>query len=199
VTDAACFYLLLRRKPARQAINDGIEQRTLAIGIHRVWKMNLNISLDRASTIVQLVANVSVVLSLFIIVYQVGENTKAIVSANRQSLSDRTQELLIAQAADVEFSEMHIRATRGGELAPKEQSQYAFYFAAALRIAEEAYLKRKEGQLSDDYWRTRANNLLYRMRSGFLRDKWSEWQEEKMYSSDFSSWLDCEVSAKYGD
>ena len=70
--------------------------------------------------------------------------------------------------------------------------------AAALRIAEEAFLQHRDGHLTEDYWETRANNLLYRMRAPALRSNWHEWRKRHMLTSEFSQWLDRELATLYG-
>ena len=156
-------------------------------------------------SIIKTIKKYGVVFTLVVLVYQVHMNTEALLSGNRQSLSQRVEELLLSQANTPEFSEIHLKATgrcdppilyRTCSLTEDERVRYVFYFSAAIRIAEEAYLQYHDGQLEEEYWQTRANNLLYRMRAPVLRKAWMDWRGRKMFTDGFSSWLNNELCQK---
>ena len=157
-------------------------------------------SWKKISRVTSVASQLVAVVTFPILVYQVGENTKATLSATRQSLSARAETLLLAQGASSGLSHIHLKATGSDETNPmtaEERTRSAFYGAAALRIAEEAFLQHRDGQLTEEYWDTRANNILFRMRAPALRCSWRKWKEQRMFTKEFSQWLERELADRY--
>lgn len=65
---------------------------------------------------------------------------------------------------------------------------------AQLRLAEEAYLLFRDGQLEEDYWLTRAALALGTLNSPELRRNYEMVKEAGWFTSEFVEWVDARLA-----
>jgi hypothetical protein len=131
------------------------------------------------------------------LILELRANTEATQALSRQSLAARAEELLIQETRS-ELARVVTKAAAGDSLDGPERRMYIGYLSARLRNAEEAYLQYRDGQLSEEYWRTRANSIVLNLRDPLAQELWkSTWRERDLYTDEFSQWVDRTMDAQY--
>ena len=155
--------------------------------------------LEKWALIAEIISGAAIVITLIFLILEVRAGTQATLAANRQSLAGRTEAFLLTAAASPEISRVRAKVANRAELTDEEYYHFSAYTAAALRLAEEAYLQYQDGQLDEEYWLTRGQNLVNtRLESAVAREMWSEWKERGNITQEFSDWLDHAVEERYG-
>jgi len=150
--------------------------------------------LEKWALIAEIVGAVAIVVTLIFLIVEVRGNTEAIRAANRQSLATRAQEMALTLATEPDLRRA-IAETNGVEVPGPDDG----FVTANLRIAEEAYLLYLDGQLSEDYWQTRAAVALDGLRSATLRNNYESLRDRGFFTSEFTAWLDQALSESYED
>ena len=76
---------------------------------------------------------------------------------------------------------------------------YGFSFFANLRTAEEAYLLYREGQLDEEYWRTRGAIAVNNLSNPAIRNQFGLAVEHGLFTSEFANWLSTAATDAYGE
>jgi hypothetical protein len=147
-------------------------------------------NLEKVALISQIIGGIAVVVTLVLLIFELRANTEATQALSRQSLAARTEELLIQETRS-ELAGVVTRAAAGESLEGPERRMYVGYLSARLRNAEEAYLQYRDGQLSEEYWRTRANSIALSLRDPLAQQLWkTTWRQRELYTDEFSQWVD---------
>ena len=103
--------------------------------------------LEKWALIAEILGAASIVSTLVILIFQVGENTAAIQAASLQSVATRIEERTMSVATNPQLADLIFRANKGGdiELESGEGRQLAFYYSSLLSGIEEAYLQFRAG------------------------------------------------------
>ena len=159
-----------------------------------------NEKLKQWALIAEIAGGAAIIISLVFLILEIRNNTEATYAANRQSIATRTEQLLIARATSPHLAEIEGKLRAGEELSSQELSMHVDQLAAFLRLAEESYLLYRDGQLSEEYWNTRASNLVgYRLRPQYARESWmNSWSQSGWFTNDFSEWLTQALEKEYG-
>ena len=153
--------------------------------------------LEKWALIAEIVGSVAVVVTLIFLIIEVRGNTEASLAANRQSLAGRTEALLMAEATSRELEEVIAKANQETPLDAVEAGMYASYVAARVRSAEEAFLQFREGQLSEQYFRTRGVSAVRTMDNEQAQAVWTRWKDQGYFTSEFSDWFDQALQETY--
>lgn len=157
-----------------------------------------NQKLQRWALVAEIIGGFAIVISLVILISEVRNNTQATYMANRQSVAERTEYLLLSSATSPQLAEIRLKVIQGDTLSDIESLMYMDRLASFLRLAEESYLLYRDGQLSEEYWNTRASNLVDRMRVEFGREVWlNTWSQNGWFTADFTDWLNTEINTTY--
>lgn len=155
--------------------------------------------LEKYALLAEIISSIAIIATVIVLIFEVRGGTEATLAANRQSLASRTEELLITLATSPDLLRIRIKAENNIELTDVEELQYSSYIAAFLRLAEEAYLQYRDEQLSEEYWLTRANNLVdTRVGNKVAREYWDSWNQQGWFTADFATWLDEALEEKLG-
>ena len=155
--------------------------------------------LQEYALIAEIVGGVAIVLSLIFVGIQVQQgaretaiNTEATLSANRQSISARFENLSLLQATTPELAQIRVKTIQGADLSPVETIQWTGFVTSWIRLTEEAYLQYRDGNLSEEYWQTRVNSLFGNLFTGSVsaRGISNTLRQRKMLTEDFQNWLD---------
>jgi hypothetical protein len=157
------------------------------------------VKLERYALVAEIVGGIAIVISLAILIVEVRGNTQAIRNANRQSLATRAQDMALILAADPDIADSLKQAVSANEMDQASLARATNFMMANLRIAEEAYYLYREGELDEDYWRTRAAVVLDALRSQALRDQYTSFKDRGFFTPDFTAWLDRVLAETYDD
>ena len=155
--------------------------------------------LDKWAQVAEIVGSAAIVVTLLILIFEVRGNTQAIQVSNRQSIATRAQEMALTLARQPEIREALVEVSGGNTAVYSETLGLATAFLDAdLKIAEESYLLYLEGQLSEEYWRTRAAIALDLLQAPELRSAYERTRDIGFYQPQFTDWLDQELTERYG-
>ena len=156
--------------------------------------------LERWALIAEIASAAAIVSTLIFLILEVRAGTEATIAANRQSLAGRTEALLLAAATSPELSRVRAKLAANETLTDEEYHHFSAFTGAGLRLSEEAYLQYRDGQLDEEYWLTRGENLVAsRLESSVAREMWSDWRELGYITADFRDWLDQALEERYGE
>lgn len=100
-----------------------------------------------------LAANLGVLLGIFILIYEIQQNTKAIQSEVRTALFTGAQEELWK---NMEYPDVTLNFSQTDrELSDEEKIRFDAWMTAAMRAREFAWLEYTSGNLEEDHWRAR--------------------------------------------
>ena len=118
--------------------------------------------LEKWALIAEILGATSIVATLVVLIFQVGENTAAIRAASLQSVATRIEERTMFVATNPQLADLIFRANTGGdiELQSAEGRQLAFYYSSLLSGIEEAYLQFRAGNLDQGFFEARARRAL---------------------------------------
>ena len=155
--------------------------------------------LEKSALVAEIVGSIAIVATLVILIFEVRENTRAIQVANRQSIATRAQEMALTLARQPDIRRALVELSGGNAAIYSETLGAASAFLDAdLKIAEEAYLLFLEGQLSEEYWQTRAAIALNLLNAPELREAYKRARDSGFYQPEFTIWLDRALVEKYG-
>jgi len=123
------------------------------------------LKLRQLGDLANLVAGVGVITSLLFVAYEINQNTKASLVANRHDVIAALREHLLVRAQSPSLAAAIAAAASEAELTSAQQSQYFAYLLAVIKSVEEAYFQYEEGALDKEYLDTRMAGL---MNSHFL-------------------------------
>ena len=119
----------------------------------------MNQKLSDWAAIAEIISSFAVVVTLIFLIAEISGNTEATLAANRQSVAARVETILLA-ATSPELAAAIEKATEEVPMDALERRIYNGYVAARVRNAEEAFLQFQDGQLSEQYFLTRAVSVL---------------------------------------
>lgn len=114
----------------------------------RVW------SLEKAHKLAELIAAVSVIVSLIFVGLQVQQNTTAVQSAAAQAVHENFAAWYTAIQNEPALLEITTRGMRDyASLTPTEKAQFIAVFMGFCSHTQNAYYKWKDGTLAPELWR----------------------------------------------
>ena len=154
----------------------------------------MNKKLSDWASIAEIVGSVAIVISLIYVGVEINQNTREARASNRQSTSERVQDLTLMVATNPLLAEMLTGETDWATVSPVQATQFEYFLIAYLRVSEEAYLQYLDGLLPEASWEARAG-----ITAAFLRSKarpgW--WKEnESFWNPSFVEWVDRELAGE---
>ena len=160
--------------------------------------MLANQKLSDWASIAEIVSGLAVVVTLIFLIVEVNGNTEATLAANRQSVAARVETMLLAVATSPELASVIEKAGQETPLDALEFRIYNMYVSARARNAEEAFLQFQDGQLSEQYFSTRAVSLLGTLNNTQAQAIWDRLRDGGYFTSEFSDWLDQILEERHG-
>jgi hypothetical protein len=112
------------------------------------------VSLNDLANLGQIIGAVAVVISLFYVASQIRQNTNAVRSATAQAVHEHFANWYHLLAADPELSRIAANGLRDySSLSEQERVRFVAAFSAFLSYSQNAFLKWREGLLSQPLWR----------------------------------------------
>ena len=149
---------------------------------------------ERLSAIVAIIANIGVLVGLAAVIYELDQNTSAVVGETQQGLL----ELVHASDAwlqDPAFAEVVHRAEGLGEkLEDAEARQYAEWLYGKFNVCEHVFERYQEALLTEYYWRGWDSGCKALLDSPQGRVVWRE--RRTWYGPDFQEYFD-EYSSQF--
>ncbi len=142
-----------------------------------------------AKSISQLLAIVSVVLSLLFVGYEIRQNTAVARSEAYNEYSSRTAELLMSVATDQRMSLLVSQIGDGKlpkDFSPEDRISIRYLLTAAVRNMEGAYRSAREGILPETYLDIQPNMPL--ADNNFFRSTWPN--AKGKYTADFVEYFE---------
>jgi hypothetical protein len=154
--------------------------------------------LEKWALITEVISGLAIVATLVVLIIQVQDGTQVTMTANRQSIAERAERFLLAQATSPELARLNAKALDNQPFSDEEYFAFAAYIGAAIRIAEEAYLQFRDGQLEEGYWLSRGRNLVdSRFKSEVARETWQEWVALGWFDPEFAEWVNAALAERY--
>ena len=154
--------------------------------------------LEKYALIAEIVSGIAIVVTLIFLIIEVDGNTEATLAANRQSVASRVETILLTPAMSPELAAVLDKAEREMPLSDIERRSYHGYVAARLRNAEEAFLQFQDGQLSEQYFLTRAVSVLATLEATQAQALWAQWRDGGRFTPEFADWLGQALEESYG-
>lgn len=158
--------------------------------------MGAGMKLEKLALIAEIVGGLAVVVTLVVLITEVRENTKALMAANRQSVTGRTQDFISTLVSNPQF--LAIQADLIPSNDPDERLALN-YMADLLKLVEESYLEYQDGLLDERYWQTRASFALVNLQTARGRKLYAAMKKMGVLTPSFVEWLDKAVKERYGD
>ena len=149
----------------------------------------MRLKLHEWASIAEILSSLAVVVTLIVLIAEVGGNTAATLAANRQSLASRAENFLLQQAADADLAELVEKAERGAQLTSTESFRYAGFVGARFRNAEEAFLQLHNGQLDEQYFLTRGAVVWDSLNNRHALEFWEDWSARGLFVPGFTAWV----------
>jgi len=128
---------------------------------------------EALGAVAELAGAVGVIASLFYLGSQLRRNSASIEAATALSISEATQQRLLAIAQTPGLAEAFGKMLAGQELSAAERVQVAFFQRATLRGIESTFAQQKRGLLADDVRRGYEALLQRQVRIPVFHDWWS--------------------------
>lgn len=114
--------------------------------------------LEKWALIAEIFGAVSIVATLIVLIFQVGENTAAIQAASRQSIATRIEERTMSVAMNPQLAELIYRSVTVDdvEIDSGEGRQLLYFYSSILGGTEEAYFQFREGNLDQEFFEARV-------------------------------------------
>ena len=149
-------------------------------------------NVDRISNIVSMIANAGVLIGLVAVIYELDQNTSAVVGETQQGLL----ELVHASDAwlqDRDFADIVHRAENLGEtLQGADARQFAEWLYGKFNVCEHVYERYQEGLLTEYYWRGWDQGCKALLNSEQGRTVWLE--RRSWYGPGFQEYFDEHLS-----
>ena len=131
------------------------------------------INWEALGAVAELAGAVGVIASLFYLGSQLRRNSESIEAATALSISEATQQRLLAPAQTPSLAEAFSKMVAGEELSQAERVQVAFFNRATMRGIESTFVQQKRGLLADDVLRGYEALLERQLRLPVFHDWWS--------------------------
>jgi len=130
---------------------------------------------EALGAVAELAGAVGVIASLFYLGSQLRRNSESIEAATALSISEATQQRLLAPAQTASLAAAFSKMMAGEELSQAEHVQVAFFNRATMRGIESTFVQQKRGLLADDVRRGYEALLERQLRLPVFRstDWWS--------------------------
>jgi hypothetical protein len=128
---------------------------------------------EALGAVAELAGAVGVIASLFYLGSQLRRNSESIEAATALSISEATQQRLLAPAQNRELAEAFSKMVVGDELSAAERVQVAFFNRATMRGIESTFAQQKRGLLADDVLRGYEALLERQLSFPVFHDWWS--------------------------
>ncbi len=95
--------------------------------------------------------------------------------------------------------EAMLRESRGEDLSPLDELLLSRSHAVNLKLAEEAFIAFRQGNLEEEVWQTRLEFVLDRLASEHERARWATRRESGWYVQGFVDYIDAELAKRYDE
>ena len=119
-----------------------------------------------------LFANLGVLLGIFILIYEIQQNTDAIRSQTRAAIYSGAQEELWKNMEYPDVT-LNMRVT-DHELSPEEKIRFDAWMSASMRAREFAWIEYRNGNLDATYWESDRNVIAIVLGTERGRIWWNE-------------------------
>lgn len=154
--------------------------------------------LEKYALIAEIVGGFAIVVTLIVLIVELGGNTEEMRAATLANVAARTQALPLALATNPQFADLWARMGAGEELSPVEEAQVSGILVIALKLAEESFMAYRDGRLDEEVWQTRAALALNLLRRESSRKYWEGARTQGAYVPGFVDWLDTALVERYG-
>lgn len=146
-----------------------------------------------------LAANLSVVVSIVFLAVQVAQNTRAIQSQTRDSITDKEMEYYGWLANDRELSEIAVAATARGvdDLDDVQRRMWTGFAVAVFREWENSHYQFQHGLFSADEYEGRLVNMRTMIRAPGFRWAWAN--EGDKFAPSFRALIDGFLAEQKGE
>jgi len=128
---------------------------------------------EALAAVAELAGAVGVIASLFYLGSQLRRNSASIEAATALSISEATQQRLLAVAQTPGLAEAFSKMLAGQELSAAERVQVTFFQRATLRGIESTFAQQNRGLLANDVRRGYEALLQRQVRMPIFHDWWS--------------------------
>jgi hypothetical protein len=140
------------------------------------------------------ISSFAVVISLIYVGYQVKINTAEKRAASVQSITTGHRELALVDVTNEAASIAWHKVLNGGELTDRELDLMADATYAHLMALEEAFDKRRNGYIDDEFLNARVNHMQLRLLlSPQIRSVYEGMKRNGIYTQSFVEWLEREL------
>jgi hypothetical protein len=140
-------------------------------------------NIDRVSQVVQLAANVGVILSLVFLAYQIGEQRKLMKAQTRTAISSEVIGLLVSEATDEGLVSAERRSWDGEELSLEDQFRLDRISRAYFRYWDNMYYQYRNGLYDETEFAGSREGLRLRLSRPGVAAIWCDVVEQ--YSAAF--------------
>ena len=149
--------------------------------------------LQEWALVAEIIGSVALVVSLIYVGYEIRQNSEQVRVANRQSIASRVEQLTLASGNNPRLWGL-VEGEDPDNLPISRLRQMYNFNGAFYRNIEEAYLMYLEGQLSEEYWLTRAPFAVSKMTDPDSPHTYHWYQLNKhAFTPRFTMWLDDEL------
>ena len=145
----------------------------------------------RAADAISVIANIGVLAGLGFLGWEINQNTQAIEGATLQALSEQSVGVASIGVENRELRVAFARQQRGVEyMTPEDASILAWWYAGALRIAENRYQQASIGTLGEDF-NIVLGGTAQTYRQPFFGQYWRG--VRSYHTPDFAEWVDANL------
>jgi hypothetical protein len=142
--------------------------------------------LEKLSSLIEALSSVAVVITLIVLIVEIGQNTEALNAQSRQSVLTSAQTELLAS---VNHPEVVAAISKAGPLTADENIKLDAYFTATMRGREFSWLQYRSGLIDEDQWKTELAVVRSIMSSPRIRLWWTKLGRTYV-SSEFAAFVD---------
>ena len=140
----------------------------------------------------------AVLITLFYLARQIGQNTEEIRSANYHSVTDSFNDLNLTVAGNPDLARVFRLGNEAYEkLSPDEQTQYGFFMHATFRIMDVIKFQSQHGTNEMTLWEFEKNTIDELLAGPGARKWWR--QRPYNFSQDFVTYVEKNVLSNYQD
>jgi hypothetical protein len=112
----------------------------------------IRVNWEAVGAIAEFVGAIGVIASLFYLASQIRRNSASVEAATASSVSESSQQRLLAVAQSPELAEAIRKTLAGEELIGNEATLVEFYSRAMVRSIENTFIQYQRGLIGSDLW-----------------------------------------------
>jgi hypothetical protein len=138
------------------------------IAVVRQEQFMSNRRLSDWASIAEIVASISVVISLLFVGFQVRENTTEMQAAQSNSFYDAVREIELAALSNEHLMDPIAKGLSGrrSEMSDQDISYYRSYIGSLFTVWEQVYFRSVDGSISNDFYQSWEESFSVYLRSG---------------------------------